>query len=160
METGQWDPENIPVGLEDRYTKETVKCWSLDPKVPALASYEVQEKERKRGEEIFKNKENRMLSVGRNRSIYIFKALGNMKRPTCGRMAARFQDKRTQRETSCKRSGRGRETGSSWSKFSCTPSTRRWTPPLKSEEQRYAAKNLRSTQTGIQVGGQSEDSER
>lgn len=48
METGQWDPENIPAGLEDQHTKETVKSWGLDPKVPAPASYEFQKKERKK----------------------------------------------------------------------------------------------------------------
>jgi len=48
-----------------------------------------------------------MLSVGRNRSVYIFKAgRRNIKRPTYGNIAALFQDKRIQRETSCKRSVR------------------------------------------------------
>lgn len=36
------------MGLEGRHTKETVKSWSLGPKVPVPASYKFQEKERKK----------------------------------------------------------------------------------------------------------------
>ena len=40
-------PRKPPSGV-GRHTKETVKSWSLDPKLLASASYEFQENERKK----------------------------------------------------------------------------------------------------------------